>query len=186
MDSDRKTYLAEAVGGLLLFGGALVWAYNLDPRPIEPNELTGNGERTTSQEGGSEPYNPHQNGSNSSNNQQTLESPPDCDPAPSGSITNPLTCADYKEVPDPKGLNRQCVEKGTYTITNPRTLYGMRTLDSDAYDPIDGDTEIIDTATGQTIGFFVDGVQASFSGMYEQATSDDIACFENKSVLLDQ
>ncbi len=97
-----------------------------------------------------------------------------CEPTPPGYITNTETCADYRIVPDPSPeKGRLCVEKGSYSDANKRTLYGMRRVVGT------GEVEIIDPKTGVIIGFFAQGEQASFEAMTEPALEDSIACGNN-------
>ncbi len=97
-----------------------------------------------------------------------------CEPTPPGYITNTETCADYRIVPDPSPeKGRLCVEKGSYSDANKRTLYGMRRVVGT------GEVEIIDPKTGVTIGFFAQGEQASFEAMIKPALEDSIACGNN-------
>ncbi len=98
-----------------------------------------------------------------------------CEPTPPGHITNFETCADYKVVPDPKPeKGRLCVEKGSYTEANKRTLYGMRRVLGAS-----NDVEIIDSATGDVIGYFASGQQATFEAMIKPAMVDAVACRNN-------
>lgn len=100
-----------------------------------------------------------------------------CEATPPGHLTNPSTCADYKLVPDPNS-SRTCVQKGKYSIDNPRTLWGMKAVLGDPINQTDGNVTIYDSS-GNPIGYFADGIPATFDGMDVQAELDAFACLNN-------
>lgn len=161
--------IAAAAGGIAIYKGShtdITSAANDTDRDGRPALAQGtyNNDVTvapTTAQGGS--------ATNSSNS-----TGPNCETTPPGHITNYETCADYKVVQDPiPGKDRFCVEKGSYTEANKRTLYGMRRVVGI------GEVEIIDPSTREIIGFFAQGVQASFEAMVKPAMEDAVACSNN-------
>lgn len=114
--------------------------------------------------------------------ENTFEVAPNCNPTPTGYITNFETCADYRLVSDPRDKTKLCAEKGVYTEENMRTLYGLRRVVGEG---TNREVEIIDQTTGEVIGYFPIGVDASFDAMFKPAMTDALVCLVYSNVSSD-
>lgn len=178
MSAEGKILAAQFTAAVLVIGGYIIYSGSREgvqpsiaggtPGPNNGSPALAEGDST----GAVSPTAPVVN--SAITNQDVI---PVCEATPPGHLTNPSTCADYKLVPDPKG-SRTCVQKGKYSIDNPRTLWGMKAVLGDPISQTDGDVTIYDSM-GNPIGYFADGIPATFDGMDVQAEVDAFACLNN-------
>ena len=170
MDNDRRIQISEFIGGSVVFISALYWAYNLDAKPTQPNELLDRVDASSETQDGST-YNRLYN----INPDQRLPQA-NIPEYTNGYITRNNPRSRFLISEDPKNMNRQCASKTNESPAN--TLVGMTIVlgDKDKYDG----KGIIYDGNGNQIGVWDSGVKViGFEDLSSPAYIDAVACLDN-------